>query len=124
MSADNKRGRERIKVQYETTVKILNEGREIPAFKTRDISLNGVYVNTEKTLEKGLICEVKITLSGSDLDIALDLEGQVARVDTDGMGINFNDVTEDEFKKLKDVVLYNTSDTAEFLRQCRERPKS
>ena len=70
-----------------------------------NLSLGGCYFPVEHGLPLGEKCQVDIAL-GDGLNVdKICLSGQVARVDSDGAGIEFIDNSPEIIDRLKDILL-------------------
>jgi len=99
--------RGRIRVGYRGSVEIRSEGdRPVPAV-IRDISINGLFVETEADLPEGRSCQVVVQL-GQAGDQVLKVEGRVSRAEEGGLGIAFESIDPESFDHLCKLVLYNS----------------
>lgn len=75
---------------------------------TRNISANGVFVDCEHSLCKGV--EIKITLYLADKapENTIDIPGIIVRSDPKGIGIQFKKMQVDDLEQLKRIILMNT----------------
>ncbi len=88
--AGEKRGRMRI--SYNTNVAVKSDGEVvIAAAKLHDISMRGVFLDTDEYLPDGLECEVEIVLNGASSTLTILAQGIVARKTDEGIGIEFSD---------------------------------
>lgn len=104
---DNQRGMTR--VNFETMVIISVDGKELPETESKDISLNGIFVNI-KGLEVGAECDIKLTLSGASSKLMIKTKGKVVRVTDSGAGIVFTMIDPDSFLHLLNIIAINTGD--------------
>jgi hypothetical protein len=77
---------------------------------SRDISLSGVFVETDNRLESGTGCHVMIFLKGAGEHIELSMKARVARVFSTGLGISFESMDLETYAHLKNIMLYNSGD--------------
>ncbi len=80
---------------------------------SRDLSLSGVYVNTDENLAVNTPCKINIALSGTVEPLELKMEGRVVRTDASGIGVAFESMDLDSYTHLKNIVRYN-ADTPEI----------
>ncbi len=80
----------------------------LPACRTRDVSLRGVFAYCDTRPPLGEPCEVAIHLNGAGL-APVCARGKVVRVDDDGVAIEFEELGVDDFAQLKALVFYNSS---------------
>lgn len=77
----------------------------------KDVSMNGVYVHCDNPLPIGSDCQIAVFLGSRETPMRLEVKGKVARVDTDGMGMEITEIVGIEsFEHLRNLVLYNSSD--------------
>ncbi len=80
---------------------------------SRDLSLKGIFVNTDDSFELQTKCEVRICLTGTVDKIELQIKGRVIRVSKNGMGIVFDSMDVDSYSHLKKIVQYNSVDNSD-----------
>jgi len=78
--------------------------------EVRNISLQGLYIETDGKLEAGLPVDVSIQLSGTTPEVAIKATGSVVRIDENGIGIKFSKIDVDSFAHLRNVVSYQCGD--------------
>lgn len=71
---------------------------------SRDVSLKGVYVHTDERERIGTLCRLRITIRGPEGVVRVELEGQVARYDGDGIAFQFDALPEAAHAVLAGVV--------------------
>ena len=59
----------------------------------------------------GTPCDIEILLTGTSTRLALSIKGIIACQDASGLGIAFDSVDVDTFIHLKNIVMYNASDS-------------
>jgi hypothetical protein len=78
---------------------------------TLDLSLRGVRVESLEAAAVGQECELRLTLGEGPQAIQVEILGRVARVDGDGVGLEFEGVRGAEsLDHLRRLVLYNAPD--------------
>ena len=92
----------RLEVQVST-----DQQQEIPG-RSREVSMNGLYVMCCDTLEPGTECTVTITLN--DGTTRITSTGNVINVHDSGMGIAFDEMDPESFQHLRKLVLLNAPD--------------
>jgi hypothetical protein len=103
--------RKRTRVCFTTQVIVKTDKSEIVAeANSEDISIKGIFVNTETKIPEGTPCDVEILLTGTSTRLALNVKGVVTRQDVSGLGIAFDAMDLDSYIHLKNIVLYNASD--------------
>ena len=88
-------------------LQVAGAGRSAVLGHTRDISLRGMFLETEAPFEIGSVVPLSIELDGDDGSIELDAE--VIRSDADGMGLAFIRADRDASKRLKRWIVDRTS---------------
>ena len=106
----NEERRKKTRVHFRTQVIIKTEKSEIVAeANSEDISIKGVYVNTEKKIPVGTPCDIEILLTGTSTRLALTINGVITREDSSGLGITFDSMDLDSYIHLKNIIMYNAS---------------
>lgn len=117
---NDKRGR--IRAPFKIKITLITSVKKIEIGDSRNISLNGVFVETHEKLPIGSECRVLITLTEIKPSIILSIESEIVRHDPTGMGITFKKMEVDDYEHLRNIVLYNTPETEAFIHQSLERP--
>ncbi|MEN8190231.1 MAG: PilZ domain-containing protein [Thermodesulfobacteriota bacterium] len=100
--------RQKKRVRFKTGVVLKTEWNEFSAdAHSRDISLDGIFIQTDAPLEIGQFCELDITLSGTSSKLQLTVKGRVVRREDQGIAIKFTEFDIDSYIHLKNLVLYN-----------------
>ncbi|MFH1985824.1 MAG: PilZ domain-containing protein [Pseudomonadota bacterium] len=107
---ENKRTHERVAFSAQVTVFCKGQ-RIVSGADTRNISLKGIYVETDKRLGIGTHCGLELQLTGASSQLTLNIDGRVVREDDAGFGIVFNTVDLDSYFHLKNILLYNAVDS-------------
>jgi len=103
--------RKKTRVDFQTQVSVRTEDAEVLSkTHSRNISLRGVYLETEEALPLGTSCEVDILLSGTSSLLSIRVRGKVARQDANGLGIVFESIDPDSYFHLKNLIMYNSHD--------------
>ncbi len=114
--------RSKTRVRFETRVVVRTDDAEVTARAgSRDVSLQGLYVTTDKRLPEGTPCEVEIRLTGTSIRLSIHAEGRVARSDARGLGIEFDSFDPDSYFHLRNLVMYNSEDPEAIEREERLR---
>jgi len=110
-----KEKRRHIRVDFATRV-VINAGSvqiEVPG-DSRDLSLKGVFINTEQKLPVDTRCSVRIFLSCGFDEVELKMKAKVARVDDHGLGISFDSMDLDTYTHLRNIMRYNADNFNEI----------
>ena len=79
-----------------------------------NVSLNGMFLNTEAHLPEDATCEVSLLLEGGGEAVTIQTEGKVVRNEPRGMAIQFTKILGPEsLNHLQNLVLYNSGDQME-----------
>ncbi len=108
MNMDHER-RGRTRAVYHGRAEIWLEGARLREVVLRDISINGLFAETEEKVKIGQPCEVVILLGPSE-DQTVRIEGQVSRLETSGFAINFKGIDPGSYTHLRNIVLYNAGE--------------
>jgi len=111
----NEEKRKKPRVNFQTQIILKVDGKVIETeANSKDISIKGVFIDTEKKVSPGSRCDIEILLTGTSSRLALAMKGVIARQDPYGLGIEFDSMDIDSFFHLKNIVSYNTSDPKNF----------
>ncbi len=77
---------------------------------SKDLSIRGVFAQTERSFPQGTPCAIVIYLTGSVEDIKLQIQGKVARQDKTGTAIVFDAMDLETYTHLKNIVKYNKNE--------------
>jgi len=78
--------------------------------ESRNVSLNGMLITSERLLPVGNTCRVSLLLHGNVGNLRLEMHGRVVRVDDEGIAIEFSQVGIESLEHLRKLVLYNIDD--------------
>jgi hypothetical protein len=81
--------------------------RTISSARTRDLSLTGVYVYCDEPFEERLDCQIEIFMEGREGQ-GVKARGKIARVDRQGMALQFREVGIESFQQLRNLILYSS----------------
>jgi hypothetical protein len=110
--------RKKTRVNFETQVVIRTKDAEvISQASSKNISLRGVFLETEHDLLPGTPCEVEILLTGTSSLLSIKVQGSVARKGKGGLGIAFKSIDPDSYFHLRNLLMYNTPDPDEIERE-------
>ena len=107
-SSDTER-RKKLRVGFNTQIVLQIEQSEIHVKgNSRDLSLTGIFINTEAHIQEGKRCRVGVSLSGMTQPFDLKMEGTIVRSSPSGMAIVFDSMDLDTYTHLKNIIRYNT----------------
>lgn len=103
----NQREFTRVPVNMEVEVK---SGRStILGHLTKDVSLNGLFLTSEKKFPVDTDCHLTIFLGGRKSRERIKLKGKVVRVEERGIAFAFHEILgSDSFAHLRTLILYNS----------------
>lgn len=106
---DDRRSGVRVNFNTEILVTVTPGGKSYQC-SSRDISLRGIFLNTDDNLEPDTKCDIEVRLKGGGEDLRLFLTGHVVRKEEDGYAVYFDSVDLDSYTHLKNIVKYNSPD--------------
>lgn len=80
------------------------------ADSTKDVSLKGIYIETENRLPIGTSCILKLKLAGTSSELSLNIRAKVVRWDNKGLAFTFEEIDMDSFFHLRNILYYNSGD--------------
>ena len=85
----------------------------VSSFDYKDISIKGIYLNTDKKIPVSIPhnCEIKIIIKGSSSELSLRLRGQIINQTPSGIEVVFDEIDADAYFHLKNILMYNFSGT-------------
>ncbi len=103
------------RVGFATEIKIVLKTKDQVKLEgnSKDLSLKGIFVGTDKRFAPETPCLVKIYLTGGIEKIELLIEGTIIRETDTGIGIAFNSMDVDTYSHLKNIVHYNRVDDSD-----------
>ena len=103
--------RKNIRIVFKTRVILKCEGQTILSdADSRDISLKGMFIKTDRVLKAGTPCELELILSGVSTNLSISIKGNITRQGDDGIGVSFDGVDLDSYWHLKNLLMYNAED--------------
>lgn len=78
--------------------------------EVKNVSLQGMYVETGEKLADDLPVDVSIHLSGANPELVIKATGSVVRTDDHGIAVKFIKIDVDSFAHLRNVVSYQCGD--------------
>ncbi len=108
--AENKRQARRI--DFHTRARLIFDGNDIKG-RVENLSLKGMFFVPEKEvggLMAGKKLEIVLSLTGTGSELSFQVEGEVVRVDEEGVALHFTKIEFDSFLHLRNIVAYNTGD--------------
>ena len=90
------------------------DGRMIEG-QVHDLSLRGMFLAAEERFTEGALVEAAVDLTGDSSQLTMTLRGVVTRVETGGVGIQFEDMDVDSFIHLRNIVSHNDGDPEKIM---------
>jgi hypothetical protein len=101
------RSRVAVRVEVRLDCGVLIEGR------ARDVSLNGLCFETERSLPLGSHVRVRMALDGGMGEAHIECAGIVSRLDSQGVAIELDQVAAESLEHLRQLIRYNAPDAAQ-----------
>jgi predicted nucleic acid-binding protein len=106
----NRREFTRVPIQLDVEITSPSTTTQPTDCHIKDVSLNGLYLQCKNPLSTGSDCQVTITLGGGEDPVRIQVNGKVARTDTQGMGLEITEIVGIEsFTHLQNLVRYNSA---------------
>ncbi len=96
---------------------VLSSGTKTVSGKVRDLSLKGMYLESDNSIETYEKIEIFIQQSMQNLPSTVELSGVVSRNDNGGLGVQFENMSIESFKTLKEMVRNNHTDPEKIDRE-------
>jgi hypothetical protein len=106
----NRNRRQNVRVEFQSFVDLAFPDQVFEQCKTRDLSLNGIFVIGIEGRRQGEQCGVILHLVGSSSDVRLMMNGEVTRVEAQGVALHFTEVDLDSLIHLRNIVYFNSGD--------------
>jgi hypothetical protein len=106
-------GRNFTRANYATGASILF-GSEVAMCKTDNLSLRGMYLETDNDIP--LKSSVNVTVYHSNHS-SLKANANVVRKDGNGVGLQINSINADSFAQLRDIVAANSVDPGKVMQE-------
>ena len=104
---DNRR--EAVRVDFETRIVVeMTHPAMVLKGDSKNLSLKGLFVETQENIALHTPCHVQVMLSGTMTPRSLSMEGKVVRKAINGVAIEFEIMDIDSYALLKNIVRYNT----------------
>jgi len=100
------------RIPFETTVRVTVGDRILLSRHLRDVSLGGIFVCTPESFSNGTVCDLEIELKGPGTLLVIHAEGEVTRVETEGMGLRFTVMDLDGLIHLRHLIRIYAQDPA------------
>ena len=95
---------------FEMEIRVITDDRIVVSHRLRDISLGGAYIEVDQPLEEGASCILSIDLIGPRSLLRIEIEGEVVRVEDDGMAVTFTRIDLDSLVHLRHLIKVHSQD--------------
>jgi hypothetical protein len=102
------------RVGFKVSALLQSEGVALKG-EVKDVSLHGLYLETEQQLPIGTPVEITIYLSAAVEPVVINVSGTVARQMPGGLGCSFDKIDVDSFAHLRSVISYQGGDESRAL---------
>lgn len=92
------------RIPFETTVRVSVGDRILLSRHLRDVSLGGAFVCTPESFSNGTVCDLEIELKGPGTLLVIHAEGEVTRIEPEGMGLRFTGIDLDGLIHLRHLI--------------------
>ncbi len=107
------------RVDFKVSALLQSEGVAIKG-DVKDVSLHGLYLETDQQLPIGTPVEITIYLSHADDPVVINVSGNVARQMPGGIGCSFDKMDVDSFAHLRSVISYQGGDESRAMAEFAE----
>ena len=76
-----------------------------------NLSVGGCFLPIVLDCEPKTACHVKISLTGSNNELSVDVDGTIIRSELEGTAVEFTMIDPDSLIHLQHIILYNSHDT-------------
>jgi hypothetical protein len=91
------------RIRFESLARVNTGEQSFEAF-TGNLSLNGLFIRTEKRLPVGNRAEIMFVLPSTSRSSAISVNGVLVRNDIDGIAFQFGSLDQDSFSRLKIII--------------------
>jgi len=85
--------------------------------EVENLSTSGMLIKTGESAPLDTLVEVVLSLTGTTTELKLNFLGRVIRSDAEGIALQFTEIDLDAYIHLKNIVVYNSSDSAGIIRE-------
>ena len=96
------------------------EGGDLMHVMVKDLSLHGILVHAEQTLEVGQKCQIRILVGHQKHELPINAEGSVVRIQDGHLAIEFGCVGVGATEELESTILTHSSDPEQCLKEFRQ----
>jgi hypothetical protein len=107
------------RVDFKVSALLQSEGVALKG-EVKDVSLHGLYLETDQQIPIGTPVEITIYLSATVEPVVINVSGTVARLMPGGIGCSFDKMDVDSFAHLRSVISYQGGDETRVLAEFAE----
>jgi len=116
MPLENHEKRRRQRVDFKTKITLKTDQSELNLEgSSKDLSLKGMFINTDKHIALNTKCDIEIYLTGMTEEFTLNMKGVIIRREGNGIAVEFITMDLDSFTHLKNILRYNTENPDDIL---------
>jgi hypothetical protein len=108
--------RNKSRVVFHVNASLDYNGRTING-EVDNLSINGMYVNTEEKIPVDKEVEVSIYLSGTTSELSLKINGIIIRQDDKGVAVKFTQIGFDSYVHLRSIIDFNKLDENKIIKE-------
>ena len=102
------------RVDFKVSALLQSDGVALKG-EVKDLSLHGLYLETQEILPIGTQVEVTIYLTATTEPIVINVSGTVARLVPGGLGCSFDKMDVDSFAHLRSIISYQVGDESKIM---------
>jgi hypothetical protein len=95
---------------FQMEIRVIADDRIVVSNHLRDISLGGAYIVVDRPLPEGMPCILSIDLIGPRSLLRVEIEGEVVRVENEGMAVKFTRIDVDSLVHLRHLIRVHAQD--------------
>lgn len=95
------------RVDFKVSALLQTDGTAIKG-EVKDLSLHGLYLETQEIIPIGTTVEITIYLSATPEPVVINVSGSVARIVPGGLGCSFDKMDVDSFAHLRSIISYQS----------------
>lgn len=107
------------RVDFKVSALLQSEGVALKG-EVKDVSLHGLYFQTDEQLPIGTPVEITIYLSAAIEPVVINVSGAVARLMPGGLGCAFDKMDVESFAHLRSVISYQGGDESRAMSEFAE----
>ena len=112
--SEDRRKHDRVGFKTGIKISLIVDNKEVKLeSNSENLSLKGVFIDTDQVFPVGTACFVKIYLTGGQDDVVLSMQGTIVRQTQKGVGVEFDSMDVDTYSHLRNIVQYNRSNKSD-----------